>query len=76
MDSDYEIKARMDAYNRAKMPHSKVDRVAADQRKRAIKQEMKAASERALEAARDGPISGGVMSTELNYLLADKLTRE
>ena len=30
MASDNKIKDRMDAYNRAKMPHLKVDRMAAD----------------------------------------------
>jgi hypothetical protein len=70
---------RMDEYNRARMPHLKQPdgyMKILERRKRTIKTEMKEASEKALRAARTGPIHGGIMASELNYLLGERVTQE
>lgn len=48
MEPDNKIRDRMDAYNRAKMPHLKIDKMIAFKRKNAIKNEIKIATEKSL----------------------------
>lgn len=74
---DRQDKARMDEYNRDRMPQLKQpDKQILESRKRTIKTEMKEAREKALQAARTGPIHGGIMASELNYLLGERVTQE
>lgn len=74
---DYQVRAKMDKYNKSRMPHLKqtVQLEELDQRKRRIKADLKRAAEKLRQQTNSGRLPE-IMSADLNYLHKEPLTSE